>query len=30
MSGDDIVGLIIAAVLLGFLIFALVAPERLS
>ncbi len=30
MSGDDIVGLIIALVLLGFLIFALVAPERLS
>ncbi|MBV8693759.1 MAG: potassium-transporting ATPase subunit F [Actinobacteria bacterium] len=30
MSGDDIVGLVIAAVLLGFLIFALVAPERLS
>jgi len=30
MSGDDIVGLIIAVVLLGFLIFALVAPERLS
>jgi K+-transporting ATPase KdpF subunit len=30
MSGDDIVGLIIAVVLLGYLIFALVAPERLS
>jgi len=30
MSGDDIVGLIIAVVLLGFLVFALVAPERLS
>ena len=29
MSGDDIVGLIIAGLLLGFLIFALVAPERL-
>jgi hypothetical protein len=30
VSGDDIVGLIIAGVLLGFLVFALVAPERLS
>jgi K+-transporting ATPase KdpF subunit len=30
MSGDDIVGLIIAVALLGYLIFALVAPERLS
>jgi K+-transporting ATPase KdpF subunit len=30
VSGDDIVGLIIAVLLLGFLIFALVAPERLS
>lgn len=29
MSGDDIVGLIIAALLLAYLIFALVAPERL-
>ena len=29
MSGDDIVGLIIAAVLLGYLIFALLAPEKL-
>lgn len=29
MSGDDIVGLIIAVVLLGYLVFALVAPERL-
>jgi K+-transporting ATPase KdpF subunit len=29
VSGDDVVGLIIAALLLGFLIFALVAPERL-
>jgi K+-transporting ATPase KdpF subunit len=29
MSGDDVVGLIIAAVLLGYLLFALVAPERL-
>lgn len=30
MSGDDIVGLIIAGVLLGFLIFALLAPEKLG
>jgi K+-transporting ATPase KdpF subunit len=29
MSGDDIVGLIIAGLLLGYLIFALVAPEKL-
>ena len=29
MSGDDIVGLIIAAVLLGYLLYALVAPEKL-
>ena len=29
MSGDDIVGLIIAVALLGFLIFALLAPEKL-
>jgi K+-transporting ATPase KdpF subunit len=29
MSGDDVVGLIIAVVLLGYLLFALVAPERL-
>jgi K+-transporting ATPase KdpF subunit len=29
VSGDDIVGLIIAAVLLGYLIFALLAPEKL-
>ena len=29
MSGDDIVGLIIAAVLLAYLIYALVAPEKL-
>jgi K+-transporting ATPase KdpF subunit len=29
MSGDDVVGLIIAAVLLGYLLFALLAPERL-
>jgi K+-transporting ATPase KdpF subunit len=30
VTGDDIVGLIIAAVLLGFLIFALLAPEKLG
>jgi K+-transporting ATPase KdpF subunit len=29
VSGDDVVGLIIAVLLFGFLIFALVAPERL-
>jgi K+-transporting ATPase KdpF subunit len=29
MSGDDIVGLIIAVVLIGYLLFALIAPERL-
>jgi K+-transporting ATPase KdpF subunit len=29
VSGDDIVGLIIAVVLLGYLLFALLAPERL-
>jgi K+-transporting ATPase KdpF subunit len=29
MSGDDVVGLIIAVVLLGYLLFALVAPEKL-
>ena len=29
MSGDDIVGLIIAAILLGYLIYALLAPEKL-
>lgn len=29
MSGDDIVGLIIAAVLLGYLLFALLSPEKL-
>ena len=29
MSGDDIVGLIIAVVLLGYLLFALLAPEKL-
>lgn len=29
MSGDDIVGLIIAVLLLGYLVFALLAPEKL-
>jgi K+-transporting ATPase KdpF subunit len=29
VSGDDIVGLIIAVVLLGYLIYALIAPEKL-
>jgi K+-transporting ATPase KdpF subunit len=29
MSGADVVGLIIAAVLLGYLIFALLFPEKL-
>jgi K+-transporting ATPase KdpF subunit len=29
VSGDDVVGLIIAAVLLGYLLFALLSPERL-
>jgi K+-transporting ATPase KdpF subunit len=29
VSGDDVVGLIIAVVLLGYLLFALLSPERL-
>ncbi|HSS08440.1 MAG TPA: K(+)-transporting ATPase subunit F [Acidimicrobiales bacterium] len=29
MSGDDVIGLIIAVVLLGYLLFALLAPEKL-
>jgi K+-transporting ATPase KdpF subunit len=29
MSGDDVVGLIIAVALLAYLVFALVAPEKL-
>jgi K+-transporting ATPase KdpF subunit len=29
MSGDDIVGLIIAVLLMGYLLFALLAPEKL-
>jgi K+-transporting ATPase KdpF subunit len=28
MSGDDVVGLIISVLLLAYLLFALVAPER--
>jgi K+-transporting ATPase KdpF subunit len=29
MSGDDVAGLIIAIVLLGYLLYALLAPEKL-
>ncbi|MDP9073870.1 MAG: K(+)-transporting ATPase subunit F [Actinomycetota bacterium] len=29
MSGDDVVGLIIAVLLLGYLLYALLAPEKL-
>lgn len=29
MSGDDIVGLVIAVLLIGYLVYALVAPEKL-
>jgi K+-transporting ATPase KdpF subunit len=29
VSGDEIVGLIIAVVLLAYLVYALIAPERL-
>ncbi len=29
MSGDDIVGLIIAVALLAYLVFALISPEKL-
>jgi K+-transporting ATPase KdpF subunit len=29
VSGDDIVGLIVAFVLLGYLLFALISPEKL-
>jgi K+-transporting ATPase KdpF subunit len=29
MSGDDVVGLIIAVLLVGYLVFALIAPEKL-
>jgi K+-transporting ATPase KdpF subunit len=29
MSGDDIVGLVIAVVLLAYLVYALIVPEKL-
>jgi K+-transporting ATPase KdpF subunit len=29
MSGDEIVGLIISVILLGYLLFALLSPEKL-
>jgi K+-transporting ATPase KdpF subunit len=29
VSGDDIVGLIISVVLMGYLLYALIAPEKL-
>jgi K+-transporting ATPase KdpF subunit len=29
VSGDDVVGLIIAVLLVGYLVFALIAPEKL-
>jgi K+-transporting ATPase KdpF subunit len=29
VNGDDIVGLIIAVLLVGYLVFALIAPEKL-
>ena len=29
VNGDDVVGLIIAVVLLGYLLYALIAPEKL-
>jgi len=29
VSGDDIVGLVIAVVLVAYLVFALIAPEKL-
>ena len=29
MTADDIAGLVIAALLLGYLIFALISPEKL-
>lgn len=28
MSGDDIAGLIIAVIVLGYLVYALLAPEK--
>lgn len=29
MSGDDLVGLVIAVLLVAYLVFALIAPEKL-
>jgi len=29
VSGDDIVGLVIAVLLIGYLVYALIAPEKL-
>jgi K+-transporting ATPase KdpF subunit len=29
VTGDDVVGLIIAVLLLGYMLFALLAPEKL-
>ncbi len=29
MTGDDVAGLIIAVILLGYLVYALLAPEKL-
>jgi K+-transporting ATPase KdpF subunit len=29
MSGDEVVGLIISVILLGYLLFALLSPEKL-
>jgi K+-transporting ATPase KdpF subunit len=29
VSGDDVVGLVIAVILLGYLMYALIAPEKL-
>ena len=30
MSGDDIVGIVIAVLLLAYLVYALLAPEKLG
>jgi K+-transporting ATPase KdpF subunit len=29
VSGDDVVGMIIAVLLVGYLVYALIAPEKL-
>ena len=29
MSGDDVVGLMLAVLVIGYLVYALVAPEKL-